>query len=362
MNKNNYLRILLVTLLIFVTASISVGLADQTDNQSGKMITVTDLAGKTVEIPSDVKHVACISGPSLEKTYLVGGSDKIAMITPFVLGMPWAVQIIPDLKKMAVQTTELDPNIEELMKANIDLVFFWDYDKPIEKMNEVGIPVLTTTQIVNTPNKPDTEEKFTTGFKREVALFGDVFGLEGQKKAADYAKYFDEKVDNIVSVTSKIPQSEKPNVYYAGGVNALKTQGLNTYTNWWVEMAGGNFVSKEITQQKADVTVEQVAAWNPDIIMMGRINSTDVIMNDPKWQDIKAVKDNKVFICPEGVFYWDYSSEGILLLEYLAKTFHPEKFADIDMNKEIKEFYSRFYNYDLTDTEADRILSHLPPV
>ncbi len=362
MKKPDFLRILLATVLICVSASIGVCLAEQTDNQSGTMITVTDLAGKTVEIPADVKHVACISGPSYEKTFLVGGSDKIAMITPFVLGMPWAVQIIPNLKKIAVQTTELDPNIEELMNANIDLVFFWDYEKPIEKMNEVGIPALTTTQIVNTPNKPDTEEKFTKGFKGEVALFGEVFGAEGQKKAKDYAEYFDEKVEKIVSITSKIPENEKPNVYYAGGVNGLKTQGLNTYTNWWVEMAGGNFVSKEITQQKADVTVEQVATWDPDIIMMGRMNSTDVILKDPKWQDIKAVKDNKVFMCPEGVFYWDYSSEGILLLEYLAKTFHPEKFKDLDMNKEVKEFYSRFYNYDLSDNEADRILSHLPPV
>ena len=59
--------------------------------------------------------------------------------------------------------------------------------------------------------------------------------------------------------------------------------------------------------------------------------------------------------------YWDYSSEGVLLLEYLAKLFHPDKFADLDMKKEIKEYYSKFYNYNLTDDEAGRILNHLPP-
>lgn len=361
MKKNHILKILLVTLLICTSVSIGVCLAEQVNNQSGETIPVTDLAGKTVQIPADVKHVACISGPSYEKTFLAGGSDKIAMITSFALDMPWAVKIIPDLGKKAVQTTELDPNIEELMKANIDLVFFWDYDKPIAKMNEVGIPVLTTTQIVNITNKPDIRKKFTEGFKGEVNLFGDVFGPDGQKKAKDYDRYFDEKVDKIVSVTSKIPESERPRVYYAGGTNALKTQGQNTYTNWWVEMAGGNFVSKDITQQKADVTIEQVATWNPDIIMMGRMNSTDPVLKDSKWQDIKAVKNNKVYLCPEGVFYWDYSSEGILLLEYLAKTFYPDKFKDLDMIDEIKEFYSRFYNYHLTDDEANRILSHLPP-
>ena len=361
MRDYNVMRVISLLLFIGISLSVTGCFADQAGNQSGKMITVTDLAGKTVQIPAEVKHVACISGPSYEKAFLVGGYDRIAMITPFVLDMPWAVKIVPGLKDLPVQSTELDPNIEELMKAKIDLVFFWDYDKPIAKMNEVGIPVLTTTQIVNVTNKPDTREKFTNGFKSEINLFGDVFGQEGRKKAAEYDQYFDEKVAKILAVTSKIPENERPKVYYAGGVNALKTQGKNTYTNWWVDIAGGNFVSKDIAQQKADVTIEQVAAWDPDIIMMGRINSTDLVLNDPKWQDIRAVKNKKVFICPEGVFYWDYSSEGILLLEYLAKTFHPDKFKDLDMNKEVKEFYSKFYSYDLTDREAERILSHLPP-
>jgi iron complex transport system substrate-binding protein len=361
MRINIILRLFLLSLLICGTVSIGFCFADQIGNQSEKTISVTDLAGKTVELPADVKHVACISGPSYEKAFLTGGSDKIAMITPFVLGMPWAVKIIPNIKNLAVQTTEQDPNIEELMKANIDLVFFWDYEKPIQKMNEAGIPVLTTTQIVNVANKPDSEEKFVQGFKKEINLFGEVFGSEGQKKAEEYDKYFDKKVKKIRTVTSKIPDNEKPNIYYAGGAKGLTTQGKNTYTNWWVEMAGGNFVSKDIAQQKADVNVEQIATWNPDIIMMGRINSTDMILNDQKWQDIKAVKDGKVYLCPEGVFYWDYSSEGILLLEYLAKTFHPDLFKDLDMVAEIKEFYTKFYNYNLTDEDANNILIHLPP-
>jgi iron complex transport system substrate-binding protein len=59
--------------------------------------------------------------------------------------------------------------------------------------------------------------------------------------------------------------------------------------------------------------------------------------------------------------YWDYSSEGILLMEYLAKTFHPDKFPDLDMRKEVQEYYQKFYHYNLTDDEADRILNHLAP-
>lgn len=31
------------------------------------------------------------------------------------------------------------------------------------------------------------------------------------------------------------------------------------------------------------------------------------------------------------------------------------------MNKEVKEYYLKFYHYNLTDDEANRILQHLPP-
>ena len=124
-------------------------------------------------------------------------------------------------------------------------------------------------------------------------------------------------------------------------------------------MAGGKLVSQNISQQVPDVTMEQVISWNPDIIIMGRMNNTQLVMNDPKWKDINAVKNGKVYVNPNGVMYWDYSSEGILLLEYLAKTFYPDKFADLDMKTEVKEYYTKFYHYNLTDDEVNRILNYL---
>jgi iron complex transport system substrate-binding protein len=46
---------------------------------------------------------------------------------------------------------------------------------------------------------------------------------------------------------------------------------------------------------------------------------------------------------------------------WMAKIFHPEKFRHIDMNKELKYFYSEFFRYKLSDEEARRILLNLPP-
>jgi iron complex transport system substrate-binding protein len=329
--------------------------ADTRTNQ-----TITDLSGRSIDIPSDVERVAALVGPSYEKIFLLGAQDKMAMIPPFPKQMPWAAKVIPNLNKIPSMASFQDPNIEELMNQKIDLVFFWDYPKPLQKMADAGIPVVIT-QPTTTEGQAQSVEQFRDMIKNEVSTFGAVLGKDAKTKADVYNQYFDEKVDKILKVTSAIPDSERPKVYYVRGPDALTTHGKNTYTQWWVTMAGGDLVSSDITEMIPKVNMEQVIGWNPDIIVMGRVNSTSLILDDPKWKDIAAVKSGKVYTNPDGIMYWDYSSEGVLLLEYLAKLFHPDKFTDLDMKKEIKEYYSKFYNYKLTDDEAGRILDHLPP-
>jgi len=64
--------------------------------------------------------------------------------------------------------------------------------------------------------------------------------------------------------------------------------------------------------------------------------------------------------------HWELST-GIMVLKecclwnIFAKTLHPDLFQDLNMTNEVKDYYSRFYHYNLTDDEANRILQHLPP-
>jgi iron complex transport system substrate-binding protein len=67
-------------------------------------------------------------------------------------------------------------------------------------------------------------------------------------------------------------------------------------------------------------------------------------------------------LSPTGAFFWDAGQQGILQLQWMAKIFHPDLFTDLDMQTMLKDFYHRFYAYDLTDEQATMILDHdLPP-
>ena len=318
--------------------------------------TVTDMAGRAVQIPAEVNRVATFVGPSYEKTFLLGADDKISMVSSFHK-RPWAQKLNPNLKNISIMQSYKDPNTETLLQSNIDIVFYWDWPKPVEKMTTNGIPVICSLS----GKRPESIEEFNHRFQDDVRLYGDVLGPVAKERAEDYCAYFDEKVGKITSVTSTIPENERPKVYYIRGPEVLTTHGRYSNTHWYVEMAGGNLVSKDLSQTVADVPIEQVLAWNPDIIVMGRLSSINPIMNDSRWININAVKEDKVYVNPEGVFFWDYGCEGPLFLMFLAKTFHPDKFTDLNMTKEVKYFYSKFYCYDLTDDEVKRILHHLPP-
>lgn len=46
-----------------------------------------------------------------------------------------------------------------------------------------------------------------------------------------------------------------------------------------------------------------------------------------------------------------------MMLLWMAMQNHPELFEDIDFNETMKDFYSRFYDFTLTDEDIEQILN-----
>ena len=51
------------------------------------------------------------------------------------------------------------------------------------------------------------------------------------------------------------------------------------------------------------------------------------------------------------------SSDTPLMLKWIAKENYPEIFSDVDMNKEVKDYYVKFYGLELTDEEVEKIFN-----
>lgn len=174
----------------------------------------------------------------------------------------------------------------------------------------------------------------------------------------------DERIQRVIAVTRKIPKEDRPGVFYLCGQvhGPTGTQTRYSTAYWLVDAAGGIMLTHDEPAYFVTVTTEQLILWDPVFIVVSTLPSTDMIVNDPRLRGLRAVREQKVFMNPEGLFYWThFSTESFLCVLFLAKLLHPELFADIDVKYELKSYYAAFYHYTLTDDEAKRILKHLPP-
>jgi iron complex transport system substrate-binding protein len=321
------------------------------------MKTVVDGNGKQVRVPAEPQRIACFFGPSYEKAFLLGAADRVAAMS--IRQPPWAHKLNPGLKDMVVMPSYSNPDVERMLSLGIDLVFYWQWPQQTKSMNSAGIPVVCP---YDGKGSPTTRDAFMERYKDEIRLYGEVLGGEAPKIAAAYCDYYDGALQRVLVVTDKIPENQRPKVYYVTGRNIFATQGRHSLAQWLVEMAGGRLVSRTLPPGFVDASMEQILDWNPDFILVGGLIPTEGIMTDPRWQPISAVREKRVYPCPEGVFLWGHgSSEAPLFVLWLAKLLHPDKFRDLDMEGEIREYYQRFYHYRLTDEQARRILLRLPP-
>ena len=112
----------------------------------------------------------------------------------------------------------------------------------------------------------------------------------------------------------------------------------------------------------AEINMEQVYEWDPDMIFITNFSPylpEDFYSNSIEghdWSNVKAVKEEKVYKFPLGMYRWfPPASDTPLVLQWLAKTIQPELFSDLDMDTKIREFYKTHYHVDLTDDDLEKI-------
>ena len=97
-----------------------------------------------------------------------------------------------------------------------------------------------------------------------------------------------------------------------------------------IEMLGRN-VAGETQGGLANVSIEQVLVWNPDVIVTIDQEFAATVRNDPSWAAVKAVRDNRIHLSPKMPFGWvDFppSVNRLIGLWWLAKILYPERFPE----------------------------------
>lgn len=333
--------------------------------------TVTDLMGRAVEVPNEINRIAAIAGPTYEMVLMLGGQDKVTMVkSGHTCNYPVALLIDPDLSGhdgLAANPSST-VNIEDYLAKDIDLVLYYDNETELKKFDTVGMAAVVVSK--NTGLLDSLEEvqaqsidDYIANMTHPVEILAEVLGTE--EAAEEYQQWHDycaDKLHMVYERTGLLNEDEIPSVYWG---NTWGEEFRMTYTlkNRWYEvrLAGGNLLAPKENSNFPEVTQEQLSDWNPDILIVDNHGgSPELVIDDLKTgtnRELSAVKNGAIYRIPAGVFFLDKGTTTTLLVMWMAKCFHPELFSDIDMVEEIKDYYEQFYEFTLTDEQAENILN-----
>src|SRR5579862_4528 len=193
------------------------------------------------------------------------------------------------------------------------------------------------------------------------ALLRKAGAVLGETERAELlARYADATLAAIRSRIGTVPAVERPKAYLARGPRGLTTDVKGSINAEVLDLLGAqNVVAPGAgAGNLADVSMEQVLAWQPDIIVTIDRNFAQSVWSDPAWQGVKAVQDKRVYLEPLYPFGWidePPSINRIIGLRWLAKLLYPRLFPE-DLRAETKRFYELFYHQAPSDVQLDQLL------
>lgn len=339
--------------------------------QNSKPIEITDVTGRTVTLKKPAERVVLqwsgAGGPFFTISALMGKD------TPKVIaGMDTSLQDyradmwkhftteMPELAKIPVVGTIGDKtfNAEQVVALNPDVIFIpvdlkdqYESDaKP--KMDAAGIQTIYI----------DYHAEKLESHQKSIEAIGKALGKE--ERAAEISKFYTDRVTRVLDRVSKI-NKPKPTVYLEVGMNGPEEFGNSFSSNYsWgalATMAGADVITKDVIKKTSPINPEFILEKNPDIIMiMGSYwpkkptsmrlgfeateDSSQALLKAftterQGWSELKAVENKQVYSAHHGLPREVFDAA---VFEYLAKTFYPEEFKDVDPEATLKEFYDKF--------------------
>ena len=361
--------LLIVSMLIAACGGTSETKKDTAQNS--KPIEITDVTGRTVTLKKPAERVVLqwsgAGGPFFTISALMGKD------TPKVIaGMDTSLQDyradmwkhftteMPELAKIPVVGTIGDKtfNAEQVVALNPDVIFIPvdlkdQYESDAKaKMDAAGIQTIYI----------DYHAEKLESHQKSIEAIGKALGKE--ERAAEINKFYTERVTRVLDRVSKI-NKPKPTVYLEVGMNGPEEFGNSFSSNYsWgalATMAGADVITKDVIKKTSPINPEFILEKNPDIIMiMGSYwpkkptsmrlgfeateDSSQALLKAftterQGWSELKAVEDKQVYSAHHGLPREVFDAA---VFEYLAKTFYPEEFKDVDPEATLKEFYDKF--------------------
>lgn len=330
-NKGIYLAFLLILLFIISGCGSNLNEVEDLDYK-----VIEDSIGRSVNIPNDPKRIAAIDSFTAEALIMSGAGDQMVCCPRGVKSDKLLMSIYEELSEKPVIQSGGSINAEALLKLNPELIFikygFYIEPEEIQKIEKLGIPYIVIKY-------SDTETQMAA-----LKLISSVLSKENRERANKILDYYKDTIEYVKNKTLKIPKEERKSLYHS--INGVtRTDGRDSLGADWTEIAGCKNVSiNEKLLKEGDIYTagkEQIFLWDPDVIICNEKSAAEFFCTSKMFSGLSAVRSNNVYNIPIAATRWGQqgSLETYFAMLWLGKTLYPEYYKDLDLEKEVCDFY-----------------------
>lgn len=327
--------------------------SEQTSAQVGQTHEVVDSLGRTVSVSNNPQRIACFDAFSGNVCVLAGAGNRLVGVPGGVISNVLLNELSPGLSDVA-KLSGNSVNEEELLSSGVDVAFvradMASQEGQVAKFSRYNIPYIVV------------DYSTVEGQIEAIRLVGEVCGGESAERAESIASYYEDTVALVSDRLSDVAPADYKKVYHSVN-DVLLTDGANSLGADWISRCGAVDVSagEEGAGTLGDysATLEQVYAWNPDVIVCSTADARRAIEADAKWAGLSAVANDQVKNLPVSTSRWGQRGdpETFLGMLWLASELYPERFADIDVKDEVVSYYRDVIGLDIDDETWDAIVS-----
>ena len=329
---------------------------------SDTSLVVTDTQGRRIEFDAPPQRIVVAGKSSLtiiDALYLFPEAGQ--RLAGTVIGRQDPGDFLrfvdPSFQQKTVLAVDAGPEQIAPLKPDVVIMRSFMAEKLGRPLEQLDIPVVYVD--LETPQQ----------YLRDIGTLGQLFANE--ERAAEIEAYYRGRMADVEAGLQGLSEEGRPRtliVQYSdqGGDLALSVPSAAWLQTMETELAGGTPVWKEAAQAGGwtVVNLEQIAAWNPAkvIVVSYKGDSAEAagrLRQAPEWQALDAAQQGEIYGFGGDIFSWDQPDpRWILGLTWLAKTLHPERFADLDVIEAASQFYNEMYGLDEA-TFQEQIVPHL---
>lgn len=314
-----------------------------------------------VEVTVPVSRVVCLQHHSLDMLCQLGQQDKVVGVEAkwqADLG-DYMLDVFPGIEDVATPGGLSEWNVEEIAELKPDVVIAASQapEDAMKQIRELGIPVVMVSlrgegkqAEAQSPRLADADAAYTEGCEWAIKTLGCLTGARERADAIwDFCLESRATVDKAVG---GIDDSKRVRAFVP--MQNDKTYGNDKYVGCQLLRAGAVNVAAADIQGNGSYTVEQLANWDPDVILVQDryMDLYEMFTTDAKYAELRAVKEGGVIVAPYWTKPWgNPDTDSMALGElWLAHTFYPELVSADDVLARAQKFYQDFYGIEFTGT------------